>query len=247
MVCRSIRSAPDFRRKKMKNILHKRVLLFDMDGVLVDVSESYRKAVIETVKYFTNAGVAAGEIQTFKEKGGYNNDWDLSEALIIQYGMNIEKVKIIEKFNDLYRGTDRTKGFNDNENWILSRNILKRIYHDNILGIVTGRPRAEAEYVLGKNSAAEYFDAVITMEDCPEGRGKPDPYSINLALESLGKRKAIYFGDSIDDMKAARRAGIQVIGVLPPDSKSDELPAILRGNGAETILYDINDIEGVLV
>ena len=247
MVCQSIHSAPDLRKRKMKNILHKRALLFDMDGVLVDVSESYRKAVIETVKYFTNVHVTAGEIQTLKEKGGYNNDWDLSEALIIHYGMNIEKEKITAKFNDLYRGTDRTKGFIDNENWILSRDTLKRIYRDNILGIVTGRPRVEAEYVLGKNGAAEYFNVVITMEDCPEGRGKPDPYGINLALESLGKRKVIYFGDSIDDMKAARRAGIQVIGVLPPDSKSDKLPAILRGNGAETILYDINDIEGVLV
>lgn len=231
----------------MKNILHKRVLLFDMDGVLVDVSESYRKAVIETVKYFTDVHVTAGEIQTLKEKGGYNNDWDLSEALIIQYGMNIEKGKITAKFNCLYLGTEKTKGFIHNENWILSGDTLKRIYRDNILGIVTGRPRAEAEYVLGKNSAAQYFDVVITMEDCPEGRGKPDPYGINLALERLGKRKAIYFGDSIDDMKAARRAGIQVIGVLPPDSKSDELPAILRSNGAETILHDINDIEGVLL
>jgi HAD superfamily phosphatase len=231
----------------MKNILHKRVLLFDMDGVLVDVSESYRKAVIETVKYFTNVHVTAGEIQTLKEKGDYNNDWDLSEALIIHYGMNIEKRKIITKFNSLYLGMDRTKGFIDNENWILSGDTLKRICRGNILGIVTGKPRAEAEYVLAKNSAAEYFDVVITMEDCPEGRGKPDPYGINLALERLGKRKAIYFGDSIDDMKAARCAGIQVMGVLPPDSKSDKLPALLRENGTKTILHDINDIEGVLV
>jgi len=215
--------------------------------VLVDVSESYRKAVIETVRYFTNVDVSAGEIQTLKEKGGYNNDWDLSEALIIHYGMNIEKRKITAKFNNLYHGMDRAKGFIDNENWILSIDTLKRIYRDNILGIVTGRPRAEAEYVLGKNSAVEYFDVVITMEDCPEGRWKPDPYGINLALERLGKSNAIYFGDSIDDMKAARRAGIQVIGVLPPDSKSDKLPAILMGNGAETILHNINDIEGVLV
>jgi len=215
--------------------------------VLVDVSESYRKAVIETVRYFTNVDVSAGEIQTLKEKGGYNNDWDLSEALIIHYGINIEKRKIIAKFNSLYFGMDRTKGFIDNENWILSGDTLKRICRGNILGIVTGRPRAEAEYVLGKNSAAEYFDVVITMEDCPEGRGKPDPYGINLALERPGKRKAIYFGDSIDDMKAARCAGIQVMGVLPPDSKSDKLPALLRENGAKTILHDINDIEGVLV
>ena len=30
-----------------------RLLIFDMDGVLVDVTESYRQTIIETVKQFT--------------------------------------------------------------------------------------------------------------------------------------------------------------------------------------------------
>ena len=64
-----------------------------MDGVLVDVSRSYRKAIQKTVQiYFeTCLGlekdrgnlVAQEEISLFKSIGGFNNDWDLTSALIL--------------------------------------------------------------------------------------------------------------------------------------------------------------------
>ena len=76
-----------------KSSLHIGLLIFDMDGVLVDVSRSYRKAIQKTVQiYFeTCLGlekdrgnlVAQEEISLFKSIGGFNNDWDLTSALIL--------------------------------------------------------------------------------------------------------------------------------------------------------------------
>jgi len=73
--------------------LHIDLLIFDMDGVLVDVSRSYRKAIQKTVRiYFeTCLGLNKGhgnlvtqeEISLFKSIGGFNNDWDLTSALIL--------------------------------------------------------------------------------------------------------------------------------------------------------------------
>ncbi|NWG03772.1 MAG: HAD family hydrolase [Syntrophaceae bacterium] len=69
------------------------VLIFDMDGVLVDVSKSYRKTIQQTIQIYLKtcmgfqrqAGdwVTDGEISLFKSAGGFNNDWDLTSGLLL--------------------------------------------------------------------------------------------------------------------------------------------------------------------
>lgn len=68
------------------------VLLFDMDGVLIDVSDSYRTATRATVQFYLErllglapfAGdlVSRDDVAALKLAGGFNNDWDLTTALI---------------------------------------------------------------------------------------------------------------------------------------------------------------------
>ncbi|RME44726.1 MAG: TIGR01548 family HAD-type hydrolase [Caldilineae bacterium] len=72
-------------------------LIFDMDGVLVDVSASYRQAIIQTVNRFFDTGLAldydgepvslldAEDVDALKLAGGFNNDWDLTRAFIIYF------------------------------------------------------------------------------------------------------------------------------------------------------------------
>ncbi len=68
------------------------VIIFDMDGVLVDVSESYRRATCQTVQAYLEKGlglepfegelVSLAEVAPFKSAGGFNNDWDLTTGLV---------------------------------------------------------------------------------------------------------------------------------------------------------------------
>jgi HAD superfamily phosphatase len=81
------------RSRENRSPLRIDLLIFDMDGVLVDVSRSYRRAIQQTVQiYFkTCLGLKKGlgnlvtkeEISLFKSIGGFNNDWDLTSALIL--------------------------------------------------------------------------------------------------------------------------------------------------------------------
>lgn len=217
-------------------------ILFDMDGVLVDVTNSYRKAIQETVRYFSGKKVQLKEIQGLKEEGGYNNDWDLTEAILIHRGKSIPRDEIVEKFQELYRGTEEQAGFIENEKWLLSIGLLEQLRERHSLGIVTGRPREEARYVLKKFDLEALFDVVIAMEDYPPQKAKPDPYPINLALEKMGKSNAIYVGDSVDDMIAAKRANVRPIGCISPGVSVGQLKDLLIKNGATTILDDVNDI-----
>ncbi len=67
-------------------------LIFDIDGVLVDASESYRFAVCEAVRFFVGnelgwvvdvAPLTPDEVDMFKRAGGFNNDWDLAQAAVL--------------------------------------------------------------------------------------------------------------------------------------------------------------------
>ncbi len=55
-------------------------LVLDIDGVLVDVSESYRRAIVESIDRVYGDTIAREDVQRFKEAGGFTNDWELTSA-----------------------------------------------------------------------------------------------------------------------------------------------------------------------
>ena len=55
-------------------------VVLDIDGVLVDESDSYRRAVVESVERVYGDTIEKAAIQSFKDAGGFNNDWDVTYA-----------------------------------------------------------------------------------------------------------------------------------------------------------------------
>lgn len=229
---------------EIKKILRQKVILFDLDGVLVDVNNSYRLAIKKTSEFFAKKKISDKEIQALKAKGGYNNDWDLTEAIILTRSLKIEKQKIIQKFQEFYNL------FRKNEKLLIKIQTLQDLSKKYRLGIVTGRPRDEAGYVLNRFNVLKFFDAIIAMEDCGK-KQKPDPFGINLALKrlkigSIGKKDALYIGDNIDDIIAAKNAGIKAIAILQKDVNSESLKKRMLNLGALKILDDINQLPSVI-
>lgn len=82
------------------------VLIFDMDGVLIDVSRSYRQTIQRTIQiYLENClglqknkedWVTDEEISLFKSAGGFNNDWDLTSGLLL-YLLSISGIPSLPK------------------------------------------------------------------------------------------------------------------------------------------------------
>ncbi|MDO8633824.1 MAG: histidinol-phosphate transaminase, partial [archaeon] len=178
---------------ELKNILREKTLLFDLDGVLVDVSDSYRLAIIKTAEYFTGKKIGKGIVQKIKERGGFNNDWDVTEQIIMEAGIRVEKSKIIDKFQEFYlKG-----GLIDNEKLIIEKTVLKSLFERFRLGIVTGRPKNEALYVLEKFGVKGFFECIVCLEDVSAGR--PNPAGIILALQKMGGNDPVFVGDSVDD------------------------------------------------
>ena len=60
-----------------------------MDGVLADVTESYREAIVQTVEHFTGKRISRELIQDLKNQGGWNNDWALSQRIAADLGVEV--------------------------------------------------------------------------------------------------------------------------------------------------------------
>jgi len=212
----------------------KPALVFDMDGVLIDVSESYRETIAQTVGHFTGVAAPRERIQELKNEGGWNDDWRLSHHLVQQAGIDVPFEQVKEHFQKLFFG-----GLMERERWIARPGTLERLADQFQLAVFTGRPREEALLSLRRFAPGLAFDPVIAMEDV--GRHKPDPEGL-LRIEN----RAFYVGDTVDDARAARAAKVPFIGIAGPSNPLYiDLVFLFQEEGAYAIVDDINYLEEV--
>jgi histidinol-phosphate aminotransferase len=217
-------------------------ILFDMDGVLADVSESYRRTIAETCAAF-GVAVVAPEIAAAKREPGANDDWTVTRRLLDRRGVHASIEEAAAVFEAIYQGTDASPGLRRFETLLPSRALLERLAARVKLGIVTGRPRSDALRFLEAQGLAGRFDAVICREDAPL---KPDPAPVRRALGALGVSRAWMVGDTPDDVRAARAAAVLPLGIVAPGDDAATTREELRRAGAGFILADLDELEGAL-
>ena len=231
--------------KKIKNALKiKPCLVFDMDGVLINAANSYRVTIQKTYENYTGKTVSSDEIQSVKNLGGYNNDWDLTKYLLDKEGLNVSYGEIVDMFQKIY--WNNGEGLINNENILFNKAFFEELSKEYNLSIFTGRLRKEAMYALKKFNADSLFFPIITTDDIPHGKGKPDPFGLNLTKEMTISDSYYYFGDTPDDILAAKAAGYTPVGVLPPQDKSEELKQTLQNAGAKFVIDSINNLKSIL-
>ena len=220
------------------------LLIFDMDGVLVDVTASYRETIRETVRQFTGISITHKEIQASKNRGGSNNDWELSLELIRERGVSPSREEVVAAFQRVYLGKDNT-GLISRERWLPREQLLERLALRFHLALFTGRERWEAQFTLSKFAPGILFDPLVGMEDVEFE--KPHPEGILKILDRLKPEETFYVGDVMDDCLAARAASVPFIGVVSSDNPlAVELEALFREQGAMAVVADINELEQVL-
>jgi HAD superfamily hydrolase (TIGR01548 family) len=220
------------------------VLVFDMDGVLVEVSESYREAIRETVRHFTGALVSHDTIQNFKNAGGWNNDWLLSQRLIQDLGRSVPYAEVVEHFNQVFLGKNGD-GLIRRERWLPSSGLLDELRRHAALAIFTGRAKYELDITLERNAVEGCFDFIVTDDSVPNP--KPAPDGLLLIQNRYPTRTIWYLGDTVDDARSAQAAGVPFIGVSTPhNARHAEISEILKSHGAFTVLSDINELAAVV-
>jgi HAD superfamily hydrolase (TIGR01548 family) len=220
------------------------VIVFDMDGVLVEVMDSYREAIRETVRHFTGELVTHDEIQNFKNAGGWNNDWLLSQRMIADRGKNVDYPIVVEYFNRIFLG-ENGDGLIRNEKWMPGDGLLEGLAEQAALAIFTGRAKYEADATLSRHAKHIGFHPLIT-DECV-AHPKPAPDGLLLIMEQHPSRNIWYLGDTVDDAQSAQSAGVPFIGVSTPHNpRHDEISRILRDSGAFAVLKEVNELEALV-
>jgi len=220
------------------------VLVFDMDGVLVDVSESYRETIRRTVEHYTGQQVSRELIQDYKNRGGWNNDWELAHHLISRAGVEVAYDDVVRYFLDIFLGRN-DDGLVARERWVAGPGLLERLSARFGLAIFTGRTLDELQVTLNRFAAHIRFNPLVTAEAVSAPKPSPEGL-LRIAAENPG-RKLWYVGDAVDDARSAKAAGVPFIGIAAPENpRRRELEGLFQAESAIAVLEDINQLESVL-
>jgi HAD superfamily hydrolase (TIGR01548 family) len=217
------------------------LIIFDVDGVLVDTHGSFQRTTLETVKFFTGKRVTSSELHRWKSRPGFNDDWKLTSEWVRSLGGNFDYQEIKRRFVEIYWGSDGD-GNVTRERWLLPLSSLKRLASVVELDIFTGRNRREMDYTLDRSNVREFFTRIVTTDDVQ--RSKPDPEGLLKILDGRDPGAAIYVGDNVDDAMPAHAIGVPFVGVLRQQSEERRhRVAGLRELGAKAILSSVRELE----
>jgi len=230
----------------LQQVFEPAVLAFDMDGVLIDTSQSYDECIKQTVKTLSTEDIQDSDIERLRSQGGYNNDWDLSYELLQQKGFQGRLDEVINVFQKLYLGSHEECGLINAEKVLLATDLRDKVINHRYLktAVVTGRPKIEAQ--LGLQQLQFQPDILISADDVK--LQKPDPEGLLQVQSKLLKtpknhsepfNSGWFIGDTVDDMQAGRAAGCVCIGI-------GKNSAHLMAAGADLVVNNINQIEVLL-
>jgi HAD superfamily hydrolase (TIGR01548 family) len=225
-------------RERLNAKLRPQALLFDLDGVIANVENSYRRCTLETERSF-GLKLERSDLEQRLLAGNANNDWIMSQQILSENGIEIAFDDLYERFQSFYLGTGGIPGLRESETLLVDRSVLEELADRLPLAVVTGRPRDEAHWFLERCSIARLFAATVCLEDGPN---KPDPTPVRLALERLGVERAWMIGDTPDDIRAASAAGVLPLGILAPGADVNRTPSALEDAGAVAILTNVSSL-----
>jgi len=216
------------------------LILFDIDGVIRSVENSYRLSLKKTVYKFSGWEPTYIDIDNAKNEGIWNNDWDLSLELVKRYikkeNLNLaipSREEIVKSFEKFYFGVNPNKdskywsGFITNEELLVDKKFFDSLQSNGIIwGFVSGAESASAKFVLEKRLGLK-SPPLISMGDAPD---KPNPNGlINLSKKLLRDKLGpsnipiAYVGDTIADIITVMNAKKEIpsqkfisIGIAPP-------------------------------
>ncbi|MEW6495672.1 MAG: TIGR01548 family HAD-type hydrolase [Cyanobacteriota bacterium] len=247
------------------------IVVFDIDGVVRDVSGSYRRAIADTVEHLTDNLYRPSEIDIdqLKSEGTWNNDWEATQELVYRYfetqgqaraQVSLNYDTLIAFFQSRYRGSnpEHWTGYICTEPLLLSPSYLEHLTAASIpWGFFSGAPRDEAQYALLKRLGLQN-PVLVAMEDAP---GKPDPTGLLVTVEQLEHQHqfaldtpVIYAGDTVADMYTLQKAKILQpernwigVGILPPHVQEtpehcNAYEKTLRKAGAALVLSNVEQL-----
>ena len=199
------------RQQRLKRIPE--ILIFDVDGVLVDVRQSFWRSALETMRFLTGKRVTWAELYRWKNKPGNNDDWNMVSNWATALGRPTTYEEARDAFQKFYWDFGGRPGNVRREKMLVTPRQVERWSRRFELNLFTGRTRREFTYSFERWAGTRHFRKVITMDDV--ARKKPYPDGLLRILRKRDPGRALYVGDNVDDALAAQAAGVPFMAILP--------------------------------
>ena len=123
--------------------------------------------------------------------------------------------------------------------------MLERLSQRFGIALFTGRLKDEAEITLKRFAPGIVFDPMLCAEHVAKSKPAPDGL---LDIQRLKPgAKLWYVGDTVDDARSARAAGVPFIGIAAQNhSTRAEILRLFDEEKAIAVVENVNEIEGVL-
>jgi histidinol-phosphate aminotransferase len=224
-------------RHAVHTALAPEALLLDMDGVIADVRQSYRQAILHTTAHY-GLPLTPEDVVRAKSGGNANNDWVLVQRMLAEAGIEVDLEAVTDTYETAYNG-----GLWQNDTLIHPRSYFEALAKKTRIAVVTGRPHRDADRFLAQFGFEGVFETIVCMEDATM---KPNPAPVRLAMERLGITRAWMVGDTPDDISAARGAGVIPIGIVAPgEHRAMVGPPMIRA-GAARVVHTLDEIVALL-
>ena len=184
-------------------------VLFDLDGVLVDACDFHYNALNRALKEVTGLQISRSEhistyngLPTVKKLNIFQHEMDLflDESTVCR----IKSLK--NKYTDEYIDTINT----DFEKMRLMQILYNRKCK---IGCVSNSIRKTVDTILKNLGIIEFFNVIISNEDCDYTKPDPFPYLIAMKKLSAEKQNTLIVEDSPVGVSAAKHSNAHVLEV----------------------------------
>jgi len=216
-----------------------KAILFDIDGVLSDSDDLMVQKVerlIQPLGFFSTTekqhSAARWLVMAMESPGNFL--YNLAD----RFDLDSLFVKLIDKYS-------KKKKHQIKKYWIIPgvQDLLADFVEKFSMGVVSARDENSAVAFIRQFNLEKYFKVVITSQTCRHTKPFPDP--LLFAAEKLGVEPqfCLMVGDTTVDMKAAKLAGMQAVGVLCGFGREKEL----KRAGADVILPATTDLRQIFI
>jgi phosphoglycolate phosphatase len=187
-------------------------VLFDLDGTLLDTVADIALALNRTLSDYGCGALAENEVRRMIGRGSPI----LIERAAAAQGRAIDaatQAVMVERFFHHY-GELEELNQDSARPFAGAAELLQALHGAGVrIAVVTNKQHRFAASLLARLGLGEWVDAVVGGDTC--ARRKPDPQPLLFACETLkvAASNTLMVGDSVNDVQAARAAGIPVVCV----------------------------------
>ncbi len=236
--------------KYIMELLNKKdLLLFSVDGTIIDISNSTITAIAKTYEHFAKKEISKEKVIEAKNCSGINSNWDCVKYLLKTSDIEVELFDIIEVFQDLYYNTkNKTKEYLiDNDELLIPAKVFDELSNKYDFAVFTNRFKDEVKYSFEKLGIDKYFYYYLTSDDLPKNMLKPNPKGVNKILTHCPNKSIKFFGASVDDIISGNMAQIDTIGVINPMCEPNAMINNFRHLGTKHIVADVKNIKDTIL